>query len=65
MHRTTRASTSVEEESLALVIIIQHEVQVSVGEEDLTPHKVCRVPQDAFESFCERPRYRLGSKVSD
>ncbi len=34
-------------------------------EEDLSPHEVRGVAQDSFESFCERPSYRLGSKVAD
>src|SRR2546425_4345349 len=34
-------------------------------EEDLSPDEVRGVAKNSFESFCQRPCYRLGSKVAD
>src|SRR5436189_121550 len=43
MHRPTRPSTSIEEETLPLLIIVQDQVQVAVGEEYLAPDQIRRV----------------------
>ena len=43
VHRTTRATTSVEEEPLTFVMVIKNNVQIPMGEEDLTTHEICGV----------------------
>src|SRR5206468_2312715 len=43
VHWTAGSSTSIEEESLTFVIVLKNKVQISMREEYLTVHKVCKV----------------------
>src|SRR5436309_985307 len=65
VHRPTRPSTSIEEETLPLLIIVQHKVQVPVGEEYLPPDKIRRVAQARFETLTKTATYRLGPELAD
>src|SRR5213592_5246751 len=65
MHRPAGTPARVQEESLPLLVIVQDQVQVAVGEEYLAPDQICRVAYARFETLSETPTYWLGPELAN